>query len=120
TSKLSNLKQSMIPIEPATRSFHLKIKENAHHMTWSIQCCQFPITPAYAFTDYRSQGQTLPCVIIDITTPLSGTLNLFNLYIAQSRSHSRLQICLLHDFDNNVFQKTHCHELLMEDDWLEE
>ncbi|KIK20992.1 hypothetical protein PISMIDRAFT_104798 [Pisolithus microcarpus 441] len=81
---------------------------------------QFPITPAYAFTDYRSQGQTLPCVIIDIATPPSGALNLFNLYIALSRSHGRSQICLLCDFDENVFQKTHCNDLLMEDDQLEE
>ncbi|KAI6031186.1 hypothetical protein BKA83DRAFT_4044971, partial [Pisolithus microcarpus] len=35
-----------------------------------------------AFTDYRSQGQTLQSVIVDIATPPSGGLNLFNLYVA--------------------------------------
>ncbi|KAI5981874.1 hypothetical protein EDD15DRAFT_2182423 [Pisolithus albus] len=55
------------------------------------------MTPAYAFTDYRAQGQTLPCVVVDIATPPSGGLNLFNLYVALSRSagrstiHDRLQ-----------------------------
>ncbi|KAI5984161.1 hypothetical protein EDD15DRAFT_2174792 [Pisolithus albus] len=44
------------------------------------------MTPAYAFTDYRSQGQTLPCVVVDIATPPSGGLNLFNVYVALSRS----------------------------------
>lgn len=29
---------------------------------------QYPITAAYAFTDYRSQGQTLPYVLIDVTS----------------------------------------------------
>ena len=45
---------------------------------------QFPITPAYAFTDYHSQGQTLFYVIVNITTPPTGSLNLFNLYVALS------------------------------------
>ncbi|KAI5984330.1 hypothetical protein EDD15DRAFT_2115244, partial [Pisolithus albus] len=44
------------------------------------------ITAAYAFTDYRSQGQTLDSVIVDIATPPSGGLNLFNLYVALSRN----------------------------------
>ena len=35
---------------------------------------QSPVTAAYAFTDYRSQGQTLPYVIIDIASPPTGTL----------------------------------------------
>ena len=33
---------------------------------------QFPVTLAYAFTDYRSQGQTIPHVIIDIASPPTG------------------------------------------------
>ncbi|KAF8572560.1 hypothetical protein K439DRAFT_1378246 [Ramaria rubella] len=42
---------------------------------------------AYAFTDYRSQGQTIPNVIVDIGTPPSGgKLSMFNLYVALSRS----------------------------------
>ncbi|KAJ6621872.1 hypothetical protein B0H10DRAFT_1670315, partial [Mycena sp. CBHHK59/15] len=45
------------------------------------------LTGAYAFTDYRSQGQTLPHVFVDIATPPSGGLSLFNLYVALSRRH---------------------------------
>ncbi|KAI5981217.1 hypothetical protein EDD15DRAFT_2184130 [Pisolithus albus] len=56
------------------------------------------MTPAYAFTDYRAQGQTLPCVVVDIATPPSGGLNLFNLYMALSRSAGRSTIRLLRDF----------------------
>ncbi|KIM52990.1 hypothetical protein SCLCIDRAFT_1223254, partial [Scleroderma citrinum Foug A] len=41
---------------------------------------QFPVTPAYAFMDYRSQGQTIPHVIVDIASPPTGGLSLFNLY----------------------------------------
>ncbi|KAJ7309974.1 hypothetical protein DFH08DRAFT_719085, partial [Mycena albidolilacea] len=42
---------------------------------------------AYAFTDYRSQGQTIPYVLVDIASPLTGKLSLFNLYVALSRTH---------------------------------
>ncbi|KAG2095410.1 hypothetical protein BD769DRAFT_1353011 [Suillus cothurnatus] len=44
------------------------------------------MTAAYAFTDYRSQGQTIPYVLVDIATPPTGGLNLFNLYVALSRT----------------------------------
>ncbi|KAG6328454.1 hypothetical protein ID866_10635 [Astraeus odoratus] len=35
--------------------------------------------------DYWAQGQTIPYIIIDIASPQTGVLNLFNLYIALSR-----------------------------------
>ncbi|KAG1817848.1 hypothetical protein EV424DRAFT_1267137, partial [Suillus variegatus] len=43
------------------------------------------VTPAYSFTDYRSQGQTISHSIIDIATPPSGGLTPFNVYVALSR-----------------------------------
>ncbi|KZP27490.1 hypothetical protein FIBSPDRAFT_730721, partial [Athelia psychrophila] len=44
------------------------------------------VAAAYAFTVYRSQGQTLPYLIVDIASPPSGKLNLFNLYVTLSRT----------------------------------
>lgn len=35
----------------------------------SVKKKQYPLTAAYAFTDYRSQGQTIPYVVVDIATP---------------------------------------------------
>ncbi|KAJ6563749.1 hypothetical protein B0H10DRAFT_1843442 [Mycena sp. CBHHK59/15] len=58
--------------------------------TKTVKRKQFPLTAAYSFTDYRSQGQTLPYVFVDIATPPSGALSLFNLYIALSRSSAEL------------------------------
>jgi ATP-dependent exoDNAse (exonuclease V) alpha subunit len=71
---------------------------------------------AYAFTNYQSQGQTLPYVIIDIAKSPTGGLDLFNLYVALSRSSGRESIRLLQDFDNKLFQKSHDSVLLAEDD----
>ncbi|KIJ05456.1 hypothetical protein PAXINDRAFT_21291 [Paxillus involutus ATCC 200175] len=75
---------------------------------------------AYAFTDYRSQGQTILSVLVDIATPPTGGLNLFNLYVALSRSSGRSTIRLLRDLDVKLFQASHTPELLAEDDRIEE
>ncbi|KZT03545.1 uncharacterized protein LAESUDRAFT_659453 [Laetiporus sulphureus 93-53] len=44
------------------------------------------MTPAYTFTDYWSQGQTITYIIVDITMPPGGSMSLFNLYVALSCS----------------------------------
>ena len=77
------------------------------------------MTAAYAFTDYQSQGQTLLYVIINIATPPTRALDLFNPYIALSRSSERESIQLLWDFDNELFKKSHNPALLTEDDRLD-
>ncbi|KAF8587811.1 hypothetical protein K439DRAFT_1337045, partial [Ramaria rubella] len=54
------------------------------------------LTPAYTLTDYHSQGQTIPNVIVDIATPpTGGRLTLFNLYVLLSRSSGQDTISLL-------------------------
>jgi len=62
------------------------------------------VTAGYAFTDYKSQGQTIEYVIIDIGKPPTGTLSPFSAYVALSRSRGRDTIRLLRDFDDNLFQ----------------
>ncbi|KIM58611.1 hypothetical protein SCLCIDRAFT_1218575 [Scleroderma citrinum Foug A] len=74
---------------------------------------QFPVTLAYAFTDYRSQGQTIP-------HSTHRGLSLFNLYVALSRSSGRSTVRLLRDFDAKLFLAAHSAELIVEDDRLRE
>ena len=62
------------------------------------------MTAAYAFTDYWSQGQTILAVLVDIATPPSGGLMLFNLYVALSRSSGRSTLRLLRDFDDKLYR----------------
>ena len=76
------------------------------------------MTAAYAFTNYHSQGQTLPYVIVDIASPPTGTLSLFNLYVALSRSSGRVSIRLLRDFDYKLFRASHNPALVDEDEIL--
>ncbi|KIN94965.1 hypothetical protein M404DRAFT_141092 [Pisolithus tinctorius Marx 270] len=47
---------------------------------------QLLITPAYAFTDYCTQAQTLEHCMVDIDMPPSSQLTPFNAYVALSCS----------------------------------
>jgi len=62
----------------------------------------------------------IPTVLVDIATPPTGGLNLFNLYVTLSWSSGRSTIRLLHDFNDQLFRAAHKPELLAEDDRLEE
>ncbi|KAF8125257.1 hypothetical protein EV363DRAFT_1119588, partial [Boletus edulis] len=79
---------------------------------------QFPLTAAYAFTDYRSQGQTLKNVVVDIGPPPTGELTPFNAYVALSRSRGRESIRLLHPFDEKLFTSHPSEHLRTEDERL--
>ncbi|KAF8262735.1 hypothetical protein EI94DRAFT_1600970 [Lactarius quietus] len=76
---------------------------------------QYALTGAYAFTDYKSQGQTIECVIVDLGKPPSGSLTAFNTYVALSRSRGRKTIRLLRDFDENLFMARPDEQLHRED-----
>ncbi|KIK16994.1 hypothetical protein PISMIDRAFT_112290 [Pisolithus microcarpus 441] len=90
TSHLPGLEPSVIPVEPVTKCYTIRYSTpDGLHVTRWVRRLQFPITPAYAFTDYHAQGQTISSVIVDIARPPSGGLNLFNLYVALSRSSGR-------------------------------
>lgn len=112
---LPHLEEGVIPIQPVSSKTQIHVRGKARTVTR----VQFPMTGAYAFTDYRAQGQTIPYVVIDIASPPSGGLSLFNLYVALSRSSGRNTIRLLREFDDETFLQGHEPELIDEDDRLE-
>ncbi|KAK0466715.1 uncharacterized protein EV420DRAFT_643136 [Desarmillaria tabescens] len=77
------------------------------------------MTTIYGFTDYRSQGQSLICVIVDIAKPPTGKMNLFSFYVVLSRRSGRETIRLPRGFDDEMFRKGHDPEFPAEDDLLE-
>ena len=100
--RLEGLDDGEIPIEPTEQAYTIEVEgadKEQRKIKKAVHRRQLPITAAYAFMDYRSQGQTLPYVIIDIAKPPTGKLSLFNLYVALSRSSGRHTIHLLRDFD---------------------
>ena len=78
------LPEGIIPITPCKVTFTIITPDKKKT---TVQCQQFTMTPAYAFTDYKAQGQTTEYVIVNIAKPvMGGPLMLFNAYIALSRS----------------------------------
>ncbi|THU78168.1 hypothetical protein K435DRAFT_700675 [Dendrothele bispora CBS 962.96] len=69
----------------------VKIKVGGQTLTRTVTRSQYPITAAYAFTDYRTQGQTIRPVLVDIATPPTGGLSLTALYVALSRKPELMQ-----------------------------
>lgn len=124
-TKLQGLPECVIPIEPMTKTYEIVVDESLpgcdgrQEVKKTVKRRQLPMTAAYAFTDYRSQGQTIPCVIVDIATPPGGGLTLFNIYVALSRSSGRETIRLLRDFDPEVLVQPMDPMLLREDERLE-
>jgi hypothetical protein len=99
---LKGLSEGLIPLEPSKKGMEIRY---ANGSKGTVHRRQLPITAAYAFTDYKGQGQTLEPVIIDIGNPPSGQLNAFNAYVAISRGRSRDMLRLLMDFNSTIFTK---------------
>ena len=114
-TRLAGLDDGVIPIFPAKSSMQIVLERK----TKTIARLQYPITAAYSFTDYRSQGQTIPRVMVNIASPPTGKLSLFNLYVALSRSSGRETIRLLREFDDEMFLDAHEPELVWEDERLD-
>ena len=120
-SQLAGLEDAVVPVEVETSSMKISIRvRGSKTVERTVRRRQYPVPAAYSFTDYRSQGQTIPYVIVDIAKPPSGTLTWFNLYVALSRSSGRDTIRLLRDFDERLFLQSHDLDLMDEDDRLEE
>jgi hypothetical protein len=86
-SHLDGLEESVVPVEPLTSRTEIEVSStvimSSKHRHTTVRR-QFPITPAYAFTDSQLQGQTISHVIVDLALSPSGPLTLFNVYVALS------------------------------------
>jgi hypothetical protein len=77
--RLEGLPDGVIPIFPSEIKFNIPQQgQTIRHLP--------TITASYAFTDYKSQGQTIECVIVDLGKPPWGALMAFNTYVALSQS----------------------------------
>ena len=104
------LAKGIVPIFPIRTRFRIGSRTGA-----LVDREQFALTPAYTFTDFKSQGQTIEHVIVDLAKPPSGKLNGFHSYVALSRSRGQKTIRLLRDFDEKLFT-THPNEDLRKED----
>ena len=89
-----------VPLTPSTSTFKIKTPDGQES---TIVRRQFALTGGYAFTDIKSQGQTIEVVLVDLRNPLSGKLSPFSAYVALSQSRGQDTIRLLSDFDEDLF-----------------
>lgn len=111
--EVGGLSGGLIPIFPEQGSFNINTTSRA-----KVQRRQFAITPAYAFTDFKSQGQTIEQVIVDLGKTSSFALDPFHAYVALSRSRGRETIRLLRDFDDKLLTHHPSEDLRQEDERL--
>jgi ATP-dependent exoDNAse (exonuclease V) alpha subunit len=97
------VENGLVPITPSTTTFTITTSDG---FKTTIVRSQYAITGGYAFTDFKSQGQTINTLLVDIRKPPSGSISPFSVYVALSRSRGRDSIRLLSDFNDKLF-KTH-------------
>lgn len=112
--RFDGLPVGIIPISLSSRPFQVTTRNNKKH---SLRRRRLAVTPAYAFTDFKSQGQTIEHVIVDLAKPPSGDLTPFTAYVALSRSRGRDTI--RREYDESLFTTHPCEELREEDGRLE-
>jgi len=110
TTKLTfpGLPPGIIPLTPSLAKFS---KTERTGKKVRVKRRQYAMTAGYAFTDYKSQGQTIEYVIIDIGKPPTGSLSPFSVHVALLQSRGRDTIRLLRNFDSNLFQNHPSEEL---------
>ena len=82
---------------------------------------QFPLTPAYARTDYKVQGQTmLQGAVLDLQRPARGNPPSASPYVQLSRVTSLDMAFILRPFDINELRAPLSDALLAELAWEEE
>lgn len=110
--RFDGLGPNEIPIFPSEATFKV---DNGTGKKASIRRRQLALTPAYAFTDYKAQGQTIEYVIVDLDESTKNSSDPFHAYVALSRSRGRATIRLLRGFREEILT-THPSEHLGPED----
>jgi len=111
---LPGLPRTVVPIEPGKFTFG---SLSGRHATLR----QFPVTLAYAITDYKCQSQTMSRVIVDIKKPRArGSYSPTSAYVQLSRSIARNRVSIMRPFDERDLWEPLPAELIEELKWQEE
>jgi hypothetical protein len=110
--QFEGLPPGVLPIVPSKMGFNVTLANGVQQL---IHRRQLALTPAYAFTDYKAQGQTLEYVLVDLEPPPSYALTPFSAYVALSRSKGRQRIRLLRGFNPKLFTTHPSEDLAVED-----
>lgn len=89
-----DLEDDVVPIFAERNTFKIQVKSGRQARYRYVSRLQVPIVPAYAYTDYKSQGRTLKKAIVD----LASVRSLQGAYVMLSRVHSLKGLAILRWF----------------------
>jgi hypothetical protein len=115
--KLNSLDPFIIPIPVIEKTFEvnleklyadkgpmMKVLNNKKlKTTITVKRKALPLVPAYSITTHKSQGQTLPKIVIDLNMP-PGMVEVASAYVPLSRVQKLTDLIILQDFSINVLQ----------------
>ncbi len=116
-SKLDSLDPLIIPIPVIEKRFEINLEKlyadkgpmmkmlNSKKLntTISVKRKALPLVPAYSITTYKSQGQTLPKIVIDLNMP-PGMVEVASAYVPLSRVQRLTDLVIVQDFSINALR----------------
>ena len=116
--RLGHFPVNTFPLELSTLTFEVrKRRQLIRQATFR----QFPVTFAYAITDYKSQGETYSNgLLTDLCKPLTGSTQAASLYVQLSRVQTIQQLSIMRDFDPEELRKPLPEDLIKELEWEEQ
>ncbi|KAK4699453.1 ATP-dependent DNA helicase PIF1, partial [Phenoliferia sp. Uapishka_3] len=108
--ELSDLPPDTIPVITRHGTAKLVLEQwkdaqgKGHSHSTSIQIEQCPVSPAWAVTDYRIQGDTTPLITADLSPPTGGSIDPAAAYVAMSRVTTFEGLSFLRDFPIRVLR----------------
>ncbi|PPQ75301.1 hypothetical protein CVT26_015246 [Gymnopilus dilepis] len=106
---VDGLDEDVVPIFPVKTSIKLLNPSIIGLNIKSFSRCQLPLLPAYAYTDYKSQGRTLTRAIVDIWSAKSQ-----GVYVMLSRVTSLSGVAILRWFPPSKIYQRLSEELRVE------
>lgn len=108
--QIPGLPVNVVPIWPES------FRYNVGHGRWA-RLKQFPITLAYAITDFKCQGQTYEWLRVDIKKPHTGAASVMSPYVQLSRGQSLQRLSILRPFNPEDLRAPIPNELTTELEW---
>ena len=104
---IPGLPVNVVPIWPES------FRYNVGHGRWA-RLKQFPVTLAYAITDFKCQSQTYKWLRVDIKRPHTGAASVMSPYVQLSRGQSLQRPSILWPFDPDDLRAPIPGELMAE------
>ena len=107
----ADLERDVVPVFPVLKSFKCQfVTPDGSSFKRSVSRRQLPLVPAYAYTDYKSQGKSLDYAIVD----LDSAMSLQGAYVMLSRVRSIRGLIVLRPFSHMKIC-TNCSEQLRDE-----